>query len=132
VVFSKSCPLFVPLAEEGWIDKEPTALIIEEYLSDLIHSGIDTLVLGCTHYPILRESIQSVVGAGVKLIDSALSTATFLRELLEKQGIRRRNKKGAEPLFFLSDIPRKFPEIAERFLGRPVTRLSVVDMTHSS
>jgi glutamate racemase len=132
LVFSRSCPLFVPLAEEGWIGKEATALIVKEYLAELVNSGIDTLVLGCTHYPLLRGIIQLVVGEGVTLIDSALSTATFLRELLEKKGMLGRSKNETEPLFFLSDIPRKFPEIAERFLGRAVTRLSVVDVTHKS
>lgn len=131
-VFSKSCPLFVPLAEEGWIDKKATILIAEEYLRGLLEQGIDTLLLGCTHYPILKDVIQHVVGEQVTLIDSAFYTAVFLRESLEKQRLLKRSEEERASLFFLSDIPRKFSEIAERFLGKHITQLSVVDIIKHS
>lgn len=131
-VFSKSCPLFVPLAEEGWTDREATFLIAKEYLAELLEQDIDTLVLGCTHYPILKDTIQQVVGDSVVLIDSAFYTAVYLRELLEKKELLRKSKEEKPSLFFLSDIPRKFPDIAERFLGRQISHLSVVDITKQS
>jgi glutamate racemase len=128
-VFSKSCPLFVPLAEEGWTDREATALIAEEYLSELLNKDIDTIVLGCTHYPILKDVIRQVTGEHVVLIDSALYTAAFLRRSLEHEGLLRTSKEKATSLFFLSDIPRKFPDIAERFLGKQIDHLSIIDIT---
>jgi glutamate racemase len=129
IVYSKSCPLFVPLAEEGWIEKKSTFLIVEDYLGEILDNGIDTLVLGCTHYPILKDVIQQVVGKDVFLIDSAYYTAISLKELLKEKNLLRRSTKINEPDFFLSDIPRKFSEIGERFLGRSMNHISVVDVT---
>lgn len=131
-VYSRSCPLFVPLAEEGWTDTEATFLIAKEYLSGLIGEHIDALVLGCTHYPILKDVIQKVMGGDIILIDSAFYTAVFLRQLLEHEGLLRKTKESGISHFFLSDIPRKFTHIAERFLGRKITHLSRVDISKFS
>ena len=128
-VYSKSCPLFVPLAEEGWIEKKSTFLIAKDYLGEILDNGIDTLVLGCTHYPILKDVIQQVVGKDVFLIDSAFYTAISLKELLKEKNLLRRSTEIIEPDFFLSDIPRRFSEIGERFLGRSMNHISVVDVT---
>ncbi len=127
-VLSKSCPLFVPLAEEGWEDTEATFLIAKEYLSELLAKDIDTLVLGCTHYPILKNIIQQVVGDTVTLVDSAFYTAAFLRQTLEHEGLLRKSEEEGTSFFFLSDIPRKFTHIAERFLGRTIMHPSIVDI----
>lgn len=131
-VFSKSCPLFVPLAEEGWIDREATVMIAREYLQELTEREIDTLILGCTHYPILLDVIQQVVGRQIVIIDSAHHTAAFLKKVLEQKGLLRSSGERGPSLFFLSDIPRKFSPIAERFLGRQIEHLSVVDITEQS
>jgi len=129
IVYSKSCPLFVPLSEEGWLEKEATFLIAKEYLSELLDKGIDTLVLGCTHYPILKQMLQRVVGKKVTLIDSASYTAIALKEMLEEKKLLRKSRTITEPLFYLSDIPRNFSGIGERFLGKKINNISVVDIT---
>ncbi len=126
-VLSRSCPLFVPLVEEGWIDHEATYLVAREYLAPFKEKGIDTLVLGCTHYPLLKGPISRVMGEGVALIDSAEETASEVEEVLSERGILTRGDSPAEHSFFLSDIPRKFSEIA-RFLGQPIPSVTRVDL----
>jgi glutamate racemase len=121
-VTSQPCPLFVPLAEEGWVDHPATWVIAQEYFSSLKGEGIDTLVLGCTHYPILKTTIQSAIGSGVTLVDSAEVTAQHLSEILprpEKRG------KGRDR-FYVSDNEDKFRRIAERILDHPVQQLQKV------
>ena len=120
-VFEKECPLFVPLAEEGWIKKNATYEIAEEYLKELREKEIDTLVLGCTHYPILAEVIQKVIRRNVKLIDSGIASAEVVKEVLMKRNLLSENKSKGQSEFYVSDIPAKFKEIAELFLGEPVS-----------
>ncbi len=110
--FAKACPLFVPLAEEGWEDKLVAELVVREYLLPLHEANIDTLILGCTHYPVLSKVIQNVMGAGVKLINSGAVAAREIK-ILETGN----PKTKPEHLFLVSDIPRKFQSIGERFLG---------------
>ncbi|MCF8259676.1 MAG: glutamate racemase [Melioribacteraceae bacterium] len=121
-VFEKACPLFVPLAEEGWVDHKATELIAEEYLLELKEKMIDTLILGCTHYPILANVIQKVMGENVTLIDSGTAAARQIEELLIARGNRNTSVQKGASEFFVSDISTKFKEVAERFLGRPVQR----------
>jgi glutamate racemase len=128
-VFCKSCPLFVPLAEEGWVEEEVSKLAAKKYLHNLLEKGIDTLVLGCTHYPILKGVIQNVAGEEVYLVDSAFHTAHALKELLESENLLKDNRSPRSLHFFLSDIPRRFSEIGERFLGAKIENISVVDIT---
>jgi glutamate racemase len=127
-VFEKACPLFVPLAEEGWINHEATYKIAEEYLTELKEKEIDTLVLGCTHYPILSEVIQKVIGINVILIDSGVASAEIVKEELKKNNLLSDSKVKGRSEFFVSDIPAKFKEIAELFLGEPVDNLHKVDL----
>jgi glutamate racemase len=119
--FSQACPLFVPLAEEGWIDHPATEMIVREYLAPLIENDIDTLILGCTHYPVLIDAIQRVVGPGVTLINSGEAAAHAVSDLL-KPGTP--NGKKPDHMILVSDVPRKFQSIGERFLGRklPIAR----------
>ena len=84
-VTARACPLFVPLVEEGWVDSEATRLIADEYLAPILREEVDTLVLGCTHYPLLKPVIASVLGAGVKLIDSAEETANETASMLQER-----------------------------------------------
>jgi glutamate racemase len=127
-VRSVSCPLFVPLAEEGWLDSEITRLVAREYLSPLIGWGIDTLLLGCTHYPLLKNAIGEVVGQGVSLIDSGEATAGELADLLTDEGMLAGGDDEAEHQFFLSDLPRNFADIGSRFLGREIGPVHTADV----
>ena len=119
-MFARSCPLFVPLAEEGWIDDAVTAQVAERYLFPLRSCRIDTLVLGCTHYPLLRELIQGAMGQGVNLIDSAQATAASVREILQRENLAHPLPSSPKHHFFVTDMPRRFLEIGERFLRHPL------------
>ncbi len=122
-VMSQACPLFVPLAEEGWTEHGATELIAREYLFPMKQEKIDTLVLGCTHYPILAGVISGVLGESVSLIDSGEAAAAEVGGILDEQDLR--NPSGAKPhiQFFVSDIPHKFAEVGERFLGHKLGRI---------
>lgn len=122
-VFPRACPLFVPLAEEGWIDHQATRLIAREYLFPLTLEKIDALVLGCTHYPVLRDAIARGIGQGVALIDSGEAAATEVAKVLDEMGLRNRSTDTPNLQFHVSDIPSKFTEIGERFLGRKLGRV---------
>lgn len=128
-VFSLACPLFVPLAEEGYQDKDATYLIAEDYLKILRENDIDTLVLGCTHYPLLKEPIQKALGDSVKIIDSATFTAIELKQYLEKNNLLKEDKAPAARKYFVSDVPEKFVPVAERFLGHRIENIIRVDIT---
>jgi glutamate racemase len=115
-VVTRACPLFVPLAEEGWVDNEVARLAARIYLGDLRDHGVDTLVLGCTHYPILKEVIAEVMGPGVTLVDSAEQTAlTVARILSEQQLLRPVGEKGNHH-YYVTDIPAGFIRVGNRFL----------------
>ena len=125
-VFSAPCPLFVPLAEEGWVDHPATRLIAREYLLPLKLEKIDTLILGCTHYPVLRSAIVAVMEAGVALIDSGEAAAQEVGRTLDAEGLRNASRQRANLKFFVSDLPAKFTEIGERFLGEKMGRVERV------
>lgn len=127
-VFEKACPLFVPLAEEGMINHPATKLIAEEYLSKLKKNKIDTLVLGCTHYPILSKVIQEVMGDEVTLIDSGTAASTLVKDYLNGRGLRNESHQSGKHDFYVSDLPTKFKNIADTFLGRHVEHLTKVDL----
>ncbi|MEZ5358884.1 MAG: glutamate racemase [Candidatus Zixiibacteriota bacterium] len=128
-VFSLACPLFVPLAEEGFHDKPATFLIAEDYLQTLKDNGIDTLVLGCTHYPLLKDAIQRVVGDDVKIIDSATSTAIEVKDILKQKDLTNEQSSHGQYKFYVSDVPDKFAPVAERFLGQRIDNIIRVDIT---
>lgn len=127
-VFEKPCPLFVPLAEEGWIKHQATYEIAEEYLKELREDNIDTLVLGCTHYPILSEVIQKVIGPKVSLIDSGVASSELIKMELEKFNLLSDSKSTGGQEYYVSDIPAKFKEVAELFLGRGIDHVHKVDL----
>jgi len=127
-VYEKACPLFVPIAEEGWINHKATELIAKEYLDELKAKKIDSLVLGCTHYPILQNVIQKVVGKNVKLVDSGTPAARLVEEYLNGRGLRNISNQAGKKEFYVSDIPSKFREVAERFLGKKITHLHKVEL----
>ncbi|KXL54088.1 glutamate racemase [Anaerotignum neopropionicum] len=115
-VFSKACPLFVPLAEEGWTENEVARLTAENYLEGLLAKGIDSLVLGCTHYPLLKRCIGTVVGENVKLVDPAKATAKQVKLFLQEKGITNLEEKTGERTFYLSDYTDMFYSICQKAL----------------
>jgi len=135
-VIERACPLFVPLAEEGWADQDVARTVAETYLGDL-RARVDTLVLGCTHYPILRDVIQAVVGKEVQLVDSGAATTAEVKALLkERQLARATLPTGAlerhlcDDLdhFYVTDAAERFARVAERFLGAKPSRLEAVEV----
>jgi len=122
-VLAQECPLFVPLAEEGWVDHEVTHMVAKDYLFPLRFEQIDTLILGCTHYPILRNAIASALDANVVLIDSGEATAHAVERSLDEHELRNPSRQRPNLQFYVSDLPAKFTEIGERFLGRKMGRV---------
>jgi glutamate racemase len=127
-VFGKACPLFVSLAEEGYINKEATRLIAQDYLKFLKTRRVDTLVLGCTHYPLLKPVISHIVGEAVTLIDSAEETALEVRELLAKKELLRPRSGKVTYRYFVSDTPEKFVAVGQRFLKREIPKAQRVEI----
>ena len=123
-VTALACPLFVPLVEEGWTNHEAAHLIAEEYLRPLVEDQIDTLVLGCTHYPLLKPLIGEIVGRTVRLIDSAEETAADTRRMLDESGLAATD---GEPSyrFISSDDPQQFLTLGRRFFGGAIERVEV-------
>jgi glutamate racemase len=126
-VISQACPLFVSLVEEGWIEDEATILIARRYLQTMIENHVDTLILGCTHYPLLKNTIQKVLGDDVRLIDSGVETAITVAKILEEKRMLANPDQIAKNKFYLSDMPYKFQEIAERFLERTIPHVETVN-----
>jgi len=128
-VIARACPLFVPLAEEGWTDGEVPRLIAERYLSDLRRARVDTAVLGCTHYPLLARTIAEVLGPEVAIVDSAEAITRSVSTLLGEHGLLRENGgSAARHRTLCTDVPERFRSVAERFLGRPVGEVELVDL----
>jgi len=127
-VYEKACPLFVPLAEEGWIKNKATYKIAGEYLQELKDLNIDTLVLGCTHYPILYEVIQKIMGDNVTLIDSGIAAARVVKEEIKKSDLENESGETGISKFYVSDIPTTFKNIAELFLGNPIAEIKKVTL----
>ena len=115
--FLKACPLFVPLAEEGWLEDAVALGAARKYLTPIRKKGIDTLILGCTHYPLLRKVIAKVLGPKVRLVDSAVPTALCLKALLQKEGLLFPRTRKAPLKIFVTDFVRHFARIGEAFLG---------------
>jgi glutamate racemase len=118
-IYTRPCPLFVPLAEEGWVDNAVAKATTRVYLETLRRSGIDALILGCTHYPLLRAAISQVMGDGVALVDSGRATASRVRQELESRHLLRGQGRGSVS-FFVTDTPERFVRVGARFLGARV------------
>jgi glutamate racemase len=136
-VIARACPLFVPLAEEGWANTEVAEMVAADYLKDIKASQVDTLVLGCTHYPILSRVIQETVGREVTLIDSGEAAARDVERLLEENDLERLEKIEqtlerhlCDDLdhFYVTDAAARFSRVAERFLGSAPSRLEAVEV----
>lgn len=143
-VTERACPLFVSLAEEGWAESEVARAVAEEYLKELREKEVSAVVLGCTHYPILRRVIQETLGAGVKLIDSGEAAAEVVESLIDKEDLRRTATQELRDLreagaharflcddldhFYVTDAAERFAHVAERFLGAAPRRLEAVEV----
>lgn len=127
-IVSQACPLFVPLVEEGETDSAITRQVAEKYLAPLRDQQIDTLVLGCTHYPLLKTVIAETIGGDVCLIDSGAATAAEIEGLLrEREWLNPQANKGWSE-FYVTDAAQRFHRIAERFLGHPLEHLEAVEV----
>jgi len=122
-VFSIPCPLFVPMVEEGWTEGQITEMVAERYLADIRAKGIDTLVLGCTHYPLLKAVLGKVMGDGVSLIDSAIETSREIRSILSASSLLNDSAGYVKHEFYVTDAPQKFLAVGERFLGRKIEHI---------
>jgi glutamate racemase len=116
-VTSQACPLFVPLVEEGWFDHAVTYQVAQQYLGDMKKKKIDTLILGCTHYPLLKGVLHNVMGPNVQLVDSAQEVALQVKELLARTKLLRTRLEPCQHTFIVSDEPKQFQRLAMRFLG---------------
>lgn len=128
---SKACPLLVPLAEEGWTDNDISNRILNLYLDDFLTNGVESLILGCTHYPLFKTAIESVFiqnNRSVKIIDSGEAIARMALENLIKLDIMAKGKKGNLHCC-ITDRPQRFGELAERFLGEPVDDIEFIHLS---
>lgn len=125
-VYSQACPLFVPLVEEGWLDHPVTRLTAQEYLKSVLAEKIDTLVLGCTHYPLLKPLLQELAGPDIHLVDSAVAMAEQTAQVLTEIGLANPQRDLPNYQYYVTDIPLRFQTIGERFLGRSLAHLQQV------
>lgn len=129
-VESAACPLLVPLVEEGWTDSPVTEEVARIYLKPLIEKRIDTLILGCTHYPLIKKILQKVVDSDVRIVDTSVETAVDVENILKEIGMLNTGTGKTCHQFYVSDFPQKFEEVADRFLGQSlpdVKRVSLDD-----
>ncbi len=119
-VVTAACPLFVPFAEEGWLAGPVVEEVARKYLQPLMKARVDTVILGCTHYPLLKQVIRKVMGEKVVLIDSAKQVATEVKNILDSEGSLNSSRRGKQE-FYVSDNPEWFQGLAQRFLGKTVS-----------
>ena len=125
-VTAVACPLFVPFVEEGWLSGDVVLEVARIYLKPLRDARVDTVILGCTHYPLLKPVIKQVLGKNITLIDSAKQVAIEVKKILATEGLLDKGRRGKHE-FYVSDNPEWFSELAERFLGRPVAGVRKVN-----
>lgn len=123
-VIQKPCPLFVPLIEEGWIHKQAGQQIVKDYLQSIAKSKADTVILGCTHYPVIKKIIAGELGTGVQLVDSADILATTVKQLLTEQQLHNPKGKGTLKIY-ASDAPERFKKLAKHILGKELKQVSL-------
>ncbi len=127
MVNAQACPLFVPLVEEGWFDTKVTETVAQEYLGKMKKTKIDTLILGCTHYPLLKPVLKKIMGKDVVLVDSAQEVALEVKQLLEVTQKNRIANKKSPPVFLVSDEPKHFSQMAKKFLGFSISNVMRCD-----
>lgn len=131
-VVGQAAPLLVPLAEEGWTEGEVPRMIVRRYIEPLAGARVDVVVLGCTHYPLLRPLIEEearvLVAPEIAVVDSASATASDVKDFLDARGLSRPEGSGGEVKLLVTDVPRAFAEVARRFLGAEVGEVEQVDL----
>lgn len=127
-ILLRACPLFVPIAEEGWQNTEVALLAARSYLQDFKNSGIDALIMACTHYPLLERTIENVLGKEIKLVNPAYETAKLLEYMVSYNGIKNDINREGEYKYFVSDNPVKFKKAGENFLERSVGWVEKIDI----
>jgi glutamate racemase len=127
-VVEKACPLLVPLVEEGWIDHAVTRMVVKEYLAELIDRHIDTLILGCTHYPVLYTLIKEIMGKETALVDSGIAAADVVRSELNRIGLETNANASGRMEFYVTDIPTTFRQVAQLFLEQEIKEIVRVDL----
>lgn len=127
-VFTLPCPLFVPLAEEGFTGDEIALLVAERYLCNIRNRGIDTLVLGCTHYPLLRTVISKAMGDKIVLIDSAVETAKEIKDTIVGMEMERKSTQKPWKMFYVTDSPDRFVRVGERFLDQGIENIEEINV----
>ena len=128
-IIGKACPLFVPIVEEGWADTDVAELTVKKYLEELQSSNIDSLVLGCTHYPLLKNTINKVVEGKINLVNPARETVKDLRDILTKNDLLNQNNLGqARYKYYVSDIPERFASIGKEFLNREIEDIEQIEI----
>ncbi len=130
-IISKACPLFVPLAEEGWWSHPATDLVANEYLAELKKSGIDTLVLGCTHYPLLQQAISRSMGPDVRLINSGEAVARSVREQLTRLNLANDSGETPQHEYYTSDSVEQFVDLGSAFLQQPIKKATTIAIERS-
>lgn len=131
-IFTKACPLFVPLVEEDWVSSDVAALTAHHYLEGLKKEPIDTLVLGCTHYPLLKEVIAGIMGSSVQLIDSAVETVGEIREIIACHDMACDPAQQPTHRYYVTDAPERFRRVGERFLGRTIDHIEKISVGGST
>jgi len=121
-------PLLVPLVEEDWLDHPATDLILKEYLKVMIQEQVDTLVLGCTHYPLLKRRLQEIVQGRMKLVDSAENMAIALQRTLESHQLLNQSHEMGTTQIYVTDFSPRFRALAERFLKRSIGHLERITL----
>ena len=134
-ITAQACPLFVPLVEAGYVDhseesrQQVTKLVIAQYLTEVREAGVDTLILGCTHYPLLKTMIGEFMGQSVTLVDPAKTAAHHLEQMLSERGLRAAQEHEGQAHFYVSDVPDSFVQTADLFLGEykggPVEQIAI-------
>ena len=131
-VVGQAAPLLVPLAEEGWTVGEVPTLVVRRYLEPLVTADVDVVILGCTHYPLLRATLDAEVsqllGATTKVVDSAHAVASEAKDFLGERGLARRTEDGGSIELLVTDMPKSFADVASRFLGHALPEVEVVDL----
>jgi glutamate racemase len=130
-VTARACPLFVPLIEEGWLEGEITDRVITQYLTPLVEDGVDSLVLGCTHYPLLRAAIGRFVGESVTLVDSAQNCAAAVAQLLENENLRAKSDAAGRLSVALTDPPDAFLDVALAALRLEIPAVELRQVIHA-
>ena len=128
-IFEKACPMFVPLVENGYIDSPATYIIAEEYLKPLIEDNIDTIILGCTHYPLLHKVISDILGDKISIINSGYEAAVYTKELLMKENMLKKDNQSGLNKYFISDNVEKFTYFGGLFLNKEIdTEVTKIDI----